>query len=202
MFTNICDVKRMLDNKYGTTFVKDIQHFTTNDMNEINKADKSTLFYGKFNDEMQTEFGELRLFSYLNASPLLFKKCLPSNFDYQFTGFKIVVSEIEKIIPKSAYDFILLKIQDERQVIQPYKDFVIYDNMYNTSYPLRSNQNGEAKFYYNDINQSNIMSVFSNKNTYNFVEPNNTAITLQEMISVFDANQILTLQLKIPDGGR
>ncbi|HIC30763.1 MAG TPA: hypothetical protein EYO76_02485, partial [Flavobacteriaceae bacterium] len=159
MFTNICDVKRMLQNAHGISFVRDIQHFTTNDMNEIIKADKSTLFYGKFNDEMQTEFGQLRLFSYPNASPLLFKTCLPSNFDYQFTGFKIVVSEIEKIIPKTVNDFILLKIQDERQVMQSYKDFVIYDNMSKTSYPLRSNENGEAKFYYNDINQSNIMSV-------------------------------------------
>lgn len=202
MFTNICDLKRMLENAHGISFVRDIQHFTTNDMNEINKADKSTLFYGKFNDEMQTEFGELRLFSYPNAMPILFKKCLPNNFDYQFIGFKIIVSEIEKIIPKSAYNFILLKIQDERQILQPYKSFVVYDNQTNTSYPSRSNENGEAKFYYNDINVNNIISVFSGEDSYNFKQPDNVAITLQEAISVFEVNDVVVLELTIPDGGR
>ena len=95
MFTSICDVKRMLVNTYGSTFVKDIQHVFYSDVDAINKSDENIIFYGTFNDELVVSLGANE-FSYVNVgNAVLFNNVRPNyQFQYYFTGYKVFVDNI------------------------------------------------------------------------------------------------------------
>ena len=197
MFTSICDVKRMLVNTYGSTFVKDIQHVFYSDVDAINKSDENIIFYGTFNDEVVVSLGGNE-FSYYNVgNAVLFNNVRPNyQFQYYFTGYKILVDDINKMIPKEEKDYILFAFHDSIGQVMPFTSFVIKDSMSKTDYPLITDTNGTAKFYQTNINPTNSIQVFHQNDLskpLTFRAPENNSISFGELKQVYDNLSIVNL---------
>ncbi|UAB75141.1 hypothetical protein [Mesoflavibacter sp. SCSIO 43206] len=186
----------MLTNVYGSTFVKDIQHVIYNDMDQINRSDKNVVFYGSFNEEMQLKLGEKDIRYYLDSTPILFSECLPLNFDYQFIGYKIIVSDIQKLIGVQQRESIKIVLRSFAGSLLPYQDFIIKDVLTQSDYISRTDKNGEANFYKLGINPANPIQAFltgESNDQLEFAQAENTDISFGEFKDIADQQNFVLL---------